>query len=233
MARMNDLPPPPEHLSVSPPVRLPGEEAVRIEGLAGEPAISALVRGDRRAGRAVLLCHPHPLYGGTMHSAVVLALARGLAERGQRIATLRFDYRGVGESGGSYGDGLGETRDARAALRFVRERFPVAAIAVVGYSFGTWVGLRAAAIEQTAERVALIAPAVRVFDFVREDGAAFQGRLAVYLGDLDEFCDVAEAQALAANLGASLTVLPGNDHMFRAGRRKLADTVVPFLDPPA
>ncbi len=204
-----------------------------IEGLAGEPAISALVRGARDAERVVVLCHPHPLYGGTMHSAVVLALTRGLADRGEAVATLRFDYRGVGQSAGSYGSGLGETLDARAALRFARARFPEAAIAVAGYSFGTWVGLRAAASEGTVERVALIAPAVRVFDFVREDAAAFQGRLAIYLGDSDEFCDVAEAQALATALGAKLSVLPGNDHAFRAGRRKLADAVVPFLDPRA
>lgn len=230
MARTKDLPPPPERPVTSPRVRLPGEEAVRIDGLAGEPAI-ALVRGAGDAARAVLLCHPHPLYGGTMHSAVMVALTRGLAERGEAVATLRFDYRGVGESEGSYGEGLGETQDARAALRLLCARFPQALVAVAGYSFGTWVGLRAAAIEGTVERVALIAPAVRVFDFVREDAAALQRRLAIYLGDQDEFCDVAEAEELANSLGAELIVLPGNDHAFRAGRRRLADAVVPFLDP--
>jgi alpha/beta superfamily hydrolase len=166
-----------------------------------------------------------------MHSAVILALTRRLAEEGDAVATVRFDYRGVGESGGSYGEGRGETRDAQAALRLMRTRFPRAAIAVAGYSFGTWVGLRAASIEGTVERVALIAPAVRIFDFVRDDAEAFAGRLAIYLGDKDEFCDVAEAEALAAQLDASLHVLPGNDHYFLAGRRKLADAVVAFLDP--
>ena len=113
----------------------------------------------------------------------------------------------------------------------MKARFPVAALTVCGYSFGTWVGLRAAALEGTVERVALIAPAVRVFEFVREDAATFAGRLALFVGDEDEFCDVAEAEDLAAALGAKLTVFPGSDHFFLAGRRKLAEAVVPFLNP--
>ena len=229
MAKTQHLPPPPEHPVTSPVVRVSGEESMMIDGLAGQPAIEANVRGDRDAERAVLLCHPHPLYGGTMHSAVVVALTKGLAEAGGGVATLRFNYRGVGKSGGSYGEGLGETSDARAALRVLGARFPKAALSVAGYSFGTWVGLRAASLEGTVERVALIAPAVRLFQFVKEDAATFQGRLAVYVGDQDEFCDVSEAEELAAALGASLHVFPENAHYFLRGRRKLADAVMPFL----
>ncbi len=232
MAKTHDLPPPPERPVTSPPVLVTGEEAILYEGLPGEPSIDARVRGDAGARRAVLLCHPHPLYGGTMHSAVVIALTKALAERGDDVATLRFNYRGVGKSGGSYAEGRGETLDARAGLRVLRARFPQAKLAVAGYSFGTWVGLRAAAAEGTVERVALVAPAVRIFEFVKEDALAFQGRLSIFLGDEDEFCDVAEAETLAASLGATLRVFPGNDHYFLAGRRKLADAVVPFLDPP-
>lgn len=210
---------------------LRGETEALLDGLPGEPSIELRVRGATDATRAVLLCHPHPLYGGTMHSAVVIAVAKVLAEAGDSVATVRFNYRGVGKSGGTYGEGKGETLDARAALRFMKASFPKATLAVCGYSFGTWVGLRAAALEGTVERVALIAPAVRLFDFVREDASTFQGRLAIYLGDQDEFCDVAEAEELTASLGAKLTVFPGNDHFFLAGRRKLAEAVVPFLDP--
>ncbi len=231
MARTHDLPPPPDKPQLSPVVALPDEAELMLGGLDGGPTLEARVRGASDARRAVLLCHPHPLYGGTMHSAVVVALGKVLAEAGGAVATLRFNYRAVGKSGGSYGEGRGETEDARAGLRELRARFPKAQLAVAGYSFGTWVGLRAAALEGTVERVALIAPAVRIFDFVREDALAFQGRLAIYLGDDDEFCDVSEAEALAASLGATLRVFPGNDHYFLAGRRKLADAVVPFLDP--
>ena len=231
MAKKRDLPPPPEHPLTSPPVLLPGEETLMIGGLAGEPSIEARVRGSKDATRAVLLCHPHPLYGGTMHSAVVVALGKVLAEKGETIATLRFNYRGVGKSGGAYGEGVGETKDARAALRVLRARFPKAALSVAGYSFGTWVGLRAAALEKTVERVALVAPAVRIFQFVKEDASAFNGRIAIYVGDQDEFVDVAEAEVLASSMGACLRVFPGNDHYFIKGRRTLAEAVVPFLSP--
>ena len=162
-------------------------------------------------------------------SAVVVALGKVLAEAGEGVATLRFNYRGVGQSGGAYGKGVGETKDTQAALRSLRARFSKAKLVVCGYSFGTWVGLRAAATEGDVSRVALVAPAVRIFDFVRQDAAAFQGRLAIYVGDRDEFCDVSEAESLATGLGATLTVFPGSDHFFLAGRRKLAEAVVPFL----
>jgi alpha/beta superfamily hydrolase len=178
------------------------------------------------------LCHPHPLYGGTMHSAVVLAIAKVLAEKGgEQVAHLRFNYRGVGESQGKYAEGQGEIEDARAAIRALRALVPRATMTVCGYSFGTFVGLRAAVSEGNVERVALVAPAVRIFHFVKEDGTAFQGRLAIFVGDDDEFCDVAEAQQLAADLGARLTVFEGADHYFLRSRRKLAEAVVPVIAP--
>jgi alpha/beta superfamily hydrolase len=229
VAKTHDLPPPPSHPALSPPAHVVGEESIRIEGLPGEPSLEGAIRGAPDAERAVLLCHPHPLYGGTMHSAVVLALAKVLAERGEGVATLRFNFRGVGASEGAFADGIGEAKDAEAALLSLHRRFPRAIVAVAGYSFGTWVGLRAARQDGHVERVALVAPAVRIFDFVKEDGAAFQGRLSIYVGDADEFCDVAEAETLARNLGARLQIFPGSDHYFLAGRRKLAEAVVPFL----
>jgi alpha/beta superfamily hydrolase len=231
MSRTRALPPPPSKPELSPPVLVAGEESWLVPGLPGEPALEARVRATLDATRAVLLCHPHPLYGGTMHSAVIVAIAKVLAERDPRVATLRFNYRGVGASGGSYGQGRGEAEDTRAALRALRERTPLAKLTVCGYSFGTWVGLRAAAIEGGVERVALVAPAVRLFEFVREDAAALAGRIAIYVGDRDEYCDVAEAQDLAAALGASLQVFEKSDHFFLASRRKLAEAVVPFVAP--
>jgi alpha/beta superfamily hydrolase len=234
MPRTRELPPPPEHPVLSPPATVAGEELVTIDGFAGEPSLEGRLRAPEGATRAVLLCHPHPLYGGTMHSAVVLAIAKVLAERGENtVATLRFNYRGVGTSEGSYSEGLGETFDARAALRLLRARAPVAKLSVCGYSFGTWVGLRAAAMERGVERVALVAPAVRMFDFVKEDASSLGGKIAVYVGDADEFCDVDEARALGETIGASVQIFEGSDHFFLRARRKLAEAVVPFVAPEA
>ena len=234
MPKIHDLPPPPSHPELSPPATVAGEELVTIPGLPGEPSLEARVRASDAAERAVVLCHPHPLYGGTMHSAVVLAIAKILAEKGgDKVAALRFNYRGVGTSDGKYAAGEGETQDVRAAIRALKLRAPRARVTVCGYSFGTWVGLRAAAVEGGIERVSLVAPAVRIFQFVREDASAFQGRIAIFLGDQDEFCDVAEAEVLARELGASLQVFEGADHFFLKSRRKLAEAVLPSIAPEA
>ena len=231
MARTRELPPVPENPERSPPAWVAGEERVRVAGEPGEPSLEAAVRAPAGAKRAVLLCHPHPLYGGSMHSAVVLAIAKVLAEkRGGDVAHLRVNYRGVGESEGAYGEGVGETRDVLAALAELRRRAPGAPITVGGYSFGTWVGLRAAATARGVDRVMLVAPAVRIFDFIEEDGLEFQGRLAIFVGDDDEFCDVAEAEALGKKLGATVTVVPG-DHYFMKSRRKVAEQIVPWIAP--
>jgi len=229
-----DLPPVPDKPELSPPVRVGGEAELTVEGLPGEPSLEARVYAPPGARRAVLLCHPHPLYGGTMHSAVIVALAKAVAGHEETgLAWLRFNYRGVGTSGGSYGNGIGEALDTRAALRALRARAPDARVTICGYSFGTWVGLRAAAEEGGVDRVALVAPAVRLFRFVREDAARFGGRLSIYVGDRDEFCDVNEAKALATELGASLDVLAGADHLFLRSRRALAERVLPFIAPEA
>jgi alpha/beta superfamily hydrolase len=84
---------------------------------------------------AVLVCHPHPLYGGTMHNKVVYRLARGLRRAG--LVVLRFNFRGVGRSQGEHAHLEGEIEDARAALAWLRERYPDLPFALAGFSFGS------------------------------------------------------------------------------------------------
>jgi len=84
---------------------------------------------------AAVVCHPHPLYGGTMHNKVVYRLARGLRRAG--IVVLRFNFRGVGMSAGEHAHLEGEIEDARAALAFLRERYPELPYALAGFSFGS------------------------------------------------------------------------------------------------
>ena len=232
MARVDRLPPPPERPVRSPAADVAGEETITIRGDGAQPSLEARVRAPANAKRAVLLCHPHPLYGGSMHSPIVLSIARVLAELGgETVAALRFSFRGVGASEGRYDDGRGEAADALAALAELRRRAPAARITVCGHSFGSWVGLRAAAAFGGVDRVALVAPSTRFFDFDTREVESFRGPRTIFIGDEDEFCDVSEARALAEKLGADIQVFEGFDHHFMKSRRALAEGVLPFVAP--
>ena len=84
---------------------------------------------------AAVVCHPHPLYGGTMHNKVVYRIARGLRRAG--VVVLRFNFRGVGKSEGEHAHMIGEIEDVRAALDFLRSRYPNLPYALAGFSFGS------------------------------------------------------------------------------------------------
>lgn len=155
-----------------------------------------------------------------MHSPVPLAIAKALSERG--AAWARFDFRA------QFDEGRGEVDDARAIVAHVAQAAPGARIAVCGHSFGSWVGLRAAGLEPRVDRVLLVAPSVRFFQF-REDAFTFAGDKTIFLGDKDEFCDVDEARDLARKLDADLTVFEGFDHHFMKSRRAMAEAAVGVL----
>jgi alpha/beta superfamily hydrolase len=102
--------------------------AGRLEALLEEPE-------DGSPVEACLVCHPHPLFGGTMHNKVVYRIARGMRRSGAVV--LRFNFRGVGASEGAHAGGAGEIEDARAALDFLRERYPELPYSMAGFSFGS------------------------------------------------------------------------------------------------
>ena len=106
----------------------------------------------------VVVCHPHPLYGGNMFNNVVHGVCAKLGENG--LAWLKFNFRGVGNSGGRYADGIGEQDDARAAVSFAEKQEPVnpAKIGICGYSFGSIVALAVAAKDPRLKAVAGISP---------------------------------------------------------------------------
>lgn len=111
---------------------IPGP-AGKLEALLEEPE-----QGDPVT--ACLVCHPHPLYGGTMHNKVVYRMARGLRRAGSVV--LRFNFRGVNLSEGEHAGGPGEVEDARAALTFLRERYPALPYSLAGFSFGSRIALK-------------------------------------------------------------------------------------------
>jgi uncharacterized protein len=102
--------------------------AGRLEALLEEP-------DDCEVRVAAVVCHPHPLFGGSMHNKVVYRLARGLRRAGTVV--LRFNFRGVGQSQGEHGYMTGEIEDARAALTYLRARYPQLPFALAGFSFGS------------------------------------------------------------------------------------------------
>src|SRR5258707_8168839 len=108
--------------------------AGRLEALLWTPPATA------HPPLAAVVCHPHPLFGGTMHNKVVYQTAKSLDALG--IPVLRFNFRGAGLSAGVHDRGLGEPGDGRAALDFLASEFPVFPLLLAGFSFGAWVGLR-------------------------------------------------------------------------------------------
>jgi alpha/beta superfamily hydrolase len=201
----------------------PGNETLRIAGPAGAlEALLELPSGKPITGYAVI-CHPHPLHGGTMHNKVVHTLARALQELG--CATLRFNYRGVGASFGSYADGIGETLDALAAVEYLRARFAGLPLTLAGFSFGGAVALRAA---QSAApmRLITVAPAV---DRVSVDGLARPtGAWLIIQGDADEVVDAQHVRQWAARFvpPPQFALLPGVGHFFHGALAQLREQVL-------
>ena len=128
-----------------------------LEALLEEPA------SERRILRAAVICHPHPQFGGTMHNKVVYRMAK--AARGARSAVLRFNYRGVGTSGGTYDGGVGEQDDLRAAMHYMRSRYPGVPLAVAGFSFGARVALRVCCPDAHVDRVVAVGTPVNSGDW--------------------------------------------------------------------
>jgi len=161
-----------------------------------------------------VVCHPHPEYGGDMDNAVVLAAVRGCLAAGW--GALRFNFGGVGESGGRYSGGAEEVGDVLAAASALRAALPPAApLAVIGYSFGAWVGAQAVSQLADVRHLVAIAPPLRVFGW--EFASRLETSVVVIAGDRDTFCPRDRLAALLASTGADHVPLGGADH-FLAGR---------------
>lgn len=167
-----------------PAVPAPRLLPVMVEGPAG--LLEALLQEHEAHEHTLtaVVCHPHPLFGGTLHNKVVHRVASTL--HGLGAAVLRFNFRGVGKSAGSFDRGEGELDDARAALAFMRARYPEARRWVAGFSFGSWVASRLAAGSPDVERLILIAPPVHTQTF--EEMATYAAPKLVVQGLADDIC---------------------------------------------
>ena len=200
-------------------VSFPTPDGLQIEGL--------LSRGAGGHG-SIILCHPHPQYGGDMHNNVVSSLQSALA--GVGFSTLRFNFRGVGGSEGSYADGSGEEGDVRGAVDFIMtEQGADIPLYLVGYSFGAAVGTKSVARDERVGALACISPPIAMYDFSYLTGDRRPKLLVA--GDGDFVCPVDALQELFDSLGQprSLHIVPGADHFWWGMEDRAADYVIDFL----
>lgn len=195
--------------------------SVVLDGPAG--ALEGLLQ--ERAGIAppiaAVICHPHPLYGGTLNNKVVHRVASTLHSLG--AAVLRFNFRGVGKSAGTHDRGAGEIDDARAALGWMRARYPGASAWVGGFSFGSWVAARLAARGPEAERLILVAPPVRTASFAALHECATPK--IIVQGTADDTCPLAELEREYPSWAEPkrLVLVEGASHFFDRRLTELAD----------
>ncbi|MGH8495737.1 MAG: alpha/beta hydrolase [Gammaproteobacteria bacterium] len=201
-------------------------KALAIDGPAGR--LEALLDGpDRGAPAAVaVVCHPHPQHQGTMRNKVVHTLARAFNQLG--LPALRFNYRGVGSSEGSYGELTGETEDALAVVDWARRRWPDAAIWMAGFSFGAIIAWRVA-LDSGIAQLVTIAPPVERFDV--SAGRQPQCPWLIVQGANDEIVDCEAVVEWVNGLapGPQLIVLEGVGHFFHGRLIELKETLVANL----
>jgi alpha/beta superfamily hydrolase len=187
------------------------EEAVIIEVPDGPSLEGRLGHAPERRG-GLVMCHPHPLYGGDMENPVVIRAVEVAREAG--LATLRFNFRGVGGSQGIHDEGSGEMEDVRAALALLSAHLPGGARpGLGGYSFGAWVAARLAASVAQPRALALIAPPLAMSDFGFLDG--YRGEVLFVAGTRDDYCAAGDLDQLAERLTApTVRLIEGSDHFF-------------------
>jgi alpha/beta superfamily hydrolase len=183
------------------------ERAVQIA--VGGLRLEARLESPPSPSAGVVLCHPHPLYGGDMDNPVVVRAAEACREVG--CATLRLNFRGVGGSSGTHDEGRGERDDVLGAVGLLETEVGGAPLGIVGYSFGAWVAA-AVAEDPRLAGLALIAPPLAMYRL----GPLPRPRpLRLVAGSRDPYCPRADLERLARRLaGARLSIIEGADHFF-------------------
>jgi len=194
---------------------------------AGAETLEARLAVPAGARLGVVVSHPHPLYGGDMDSPVVARIVESCAGRG--LATLRFNFRGVGASTGRHDEGRGEQEDVRASLARLQDALGSdGRVALAGYSFGAAVVAAVAATAPVAG-LALVAPPLRVTDVHLPAGV--NGPLLVVVGAEDQYCPAAALETLRVTLpAATVVVVEGADHFFFGSLTPLGEAVTAWAD---
>jgi alpha/beta superfamily hydrolase len=202
-----------------------------LEALLDEP--DRLDSNDASVKAAVVFAHPHPQFGGTMHTKVVYRAAKGLARIG--CAVLRFNFRGVGQSAGTFGQGEGEKEDFKAALDYMAGRYPGSPLWAGGFSFGSWVALEVGAADDRVSVLIGIAPPVATS--ISGHSYTFENTLAstkpkfFVQGEADEVCPIEGMWAFYGKLEEpkELIVIDGADHLFEGKAQEVGEALEDLL----
>ena len=186
------------------------EQPTRL-AVATDLSLEALLAVPDTPSAGVVICHPHPLYGGDMDNPVVVRVQEVCAGLG--LATLRFNFSGVGGSGGVHAGGVGEQDDARAALEALSRATSGAPTAIAGYSFGARIAALVACDDPRIRGLALIGPPLGAYDFACVEGV--RAPTLMVAGTNDSYCPAPDFARLAARLPSATAVsIEGADHFF-------------------
>jgi alpha/beta superfamily hydrolase len=189
-------------------------DGLKIEGMLAD------FPGDH----GVVISHPHPLYGGSMHNNVVRALVHAYQEEG--YSTLRFNFRGVENSEGNFGNGVGEQEDVKAALKAMGKKN----MDLVGYSFGAWVNALGLEKFEEAQRLIMVSPPVSFIDF---SFLEYSPRIKLVIcGTGDEIAEYKKVEKMLPNWNeqALFRVIQGADHFYSGYEEELKLIIREFLD---
>lgn len=173
-----------------------------------------------------VICHPHPMYGGDMENNVVVGVQQALAGAG--IATLRFNLRGVGKSGGGIAGPDGDPEDVALVVEYFRKYKGIDPdkVAVVGYSYGAMVGLAVSMLDMKIPALAAISPPIAAFQM--QYMSRIDKPLLAISGDHDAFCPLEKLKGMLP-AGASLNIVKGADHLYRGFESEVGRSVSMYL----
>jgi alpha/beta superfamily hydrolase len=175
---------------------------------------------------AAVICHAHPLHGGTMHYKLIFRIARALDELG--FPTLRFNFRGVGGSEGTFDEGRGERDDVKAAVDWLAAQHPEVPLVVAGFSFGAWTGLPVGCADPRVSHVVGLGTPLRAFNV--DLSACTKPKLFVH-GANDEFGPMAQMNSWYADLPEpkKLVRIENADHFFEGRREEMARAITDYF----
>ncbi|MGB8685607.1 MAG: CocE/NonD family hydrolase [Candidatus Binatus sp.] len=204
-------------------------DEIQVTFRSGDLTLEGLLANPGGDAPAAVVCHPHPMYGGSMFNNVVDAILAALWQLG--YATLRFNFRGVGGSDGEYDGGPGEVDDAVAAMAFLLAQPGVrkSGAVMAGYSFGAMVAVSAGYERAEIARIVAVALPLAMADARIPDGASKP--VLLVSGDSDSYSPVAGLRALKAKIGdsARLEIVAGTDHFFGGREAELSRVIAAAL----